>query len=263
MKKIIVLSIAIIATISTANGWNTRLNEGVMILAHKHLTPQAAAVIEQHLGTSFADDMLFIAKAQKNKRSNFSQEVHFLHLDSNLAPITTSENDAYVQITKALDIIANRRNHKKAEVTMALRHLIELMCDIHNLGNVRIESYPLSQREFTMNYSNGKKGKNEVITKLGWGRLWDIYTSRHPGFSAPFWAEDLEVCWGAKKSEFMSGNLNEWVKHIGTKTANILNGVSEGMPLSVKQRNLWEDDHYEMAGRAAYRLAALLNETIK
>ena len=262
MKKIF-LMLAFAATVSVASAWEKRPDEGVFLLAVKHLTPEAKAVVEQYLGTTYSDDVFYLRNLETKKQATHSKELRYLHLSADLQPIGVEGEDALKGIEQALAVVRARDSHSKGEVVKALRTIINLMCEMHNMGYVRIENYPQSQAEFTFTCYNGDYGKRKTTSSVKWGRLWDSYTYWHGGFSGDLWAEDMELCLGEKRAELSKGTLYDWATQIGEKAAELYSRVNPDYVMTRRERNELEDLNYEMMARAGFRMAVLLNEAIK
>ena len=115
-----------------ACAWHTNSNAAVVVLATKHLTPEAKSVVVKHLGKTYEDDCGYIYSLERKlKRVGFT-ELHYLHLDKNFQPMDVDCEDALVALEKELALLAEREKHSDDEVKRALRFVINLMCDIHN-----------------------------------------------------------------------------------------------------------------------------------
>ena len=66
MKKII-LVLALALTVSVANAWNKPADEGVVILAKKHLSAEAKSLLNEYLGESYADDVQYLYTLERKK----------------------------------------------------------------------------------------------------------------------------------------------------------------------------------------------------
>jgi len=77
------------------------------------------------------------------------------------------------------------------------------------------------------------------------------------------WAEDIELCLGARRAELAAGGLNDWATQIGEKAAWLHSYINPEYSMTRRERNELEELNYEMMARAGYRLAALLNEVAK
>ena len=200
---------------------------------------------------------------EKKKKASHTKEIHYLHLDSSLKPMKVEGDDALVALESAIAVVRTRDSHSKEEVTKALRTIINLMCDIHNFSNVRIDGVAHSQSDFTFKGYGGDIGKRKVASKLWWSRFWTAYAGWHPGFSGNLWAEDLELCHGAKREELASGSLQDWVAQIGGEAAKLYERIVPEYEMTRRERNELEYLNYEMIARASYRLSKLLNEVVK
>ena len=262
MKKIF-LMLAFVATVSSASAWEKRPDEGVFLLAKKHLSPETKALVENYLGTTYNDDVFYLRNLEAKKKATHSKELRYLHLSADFKPIGVEGEDALKGIEQALAIVRAHQSHDKAEVVKALRIIINLMCEMHNMGYVRIEGYPQSQADFSFTCYAGDYGKRKTTAQYKWSRFWDFYTHWHGGFSGDLWAEDMELCLGEKREELSKGSLHDWATQIGEKAAELYSRVNPEYMMTRRERNELEELNYEMMTRAGYRLAVLLNEALK
>lgn len=262
MKKIfLVVAFALVAF--GASAWNLTQDEGVVILAAKHLSPESKSMVEKYLGTSYADDIQYLTNLEKKKAAKHSKEIHYLHLDSSLRPMKVEGDDALTALESAIAVVRTRDSHSKEDVVKALRTVINLMCDIHNFSYVRIEGVPHSQQEFTFQSYGGDIGKRKEAKPMRWDRFWASYAGWHVGFSGNFWAEDLELCHGKQREEFAAGSLQDWVAQIGAEASKLYERINPEYEMTRRERNELEYLNYEMVARASYRLSKLLNELAK
>lgn len=262
MKKIF-LMLALAMTVSMASAWEKRPDEGVFLLAKKHLSPEAKSMVEKYLGESYADDVFYLRNLEAKKQATHSKELRFLHLSADFKSAGVEGEDALKGIEQSLAVVRARDSYGTAEVRNALRTLINLMCDMHNFGYVRIEGVPQSQANFTFTCYTGDYGKRKTTAPYKWQRFWDLYTHWHGGFSGDLWAEDMELCLGAQREELSKGSLHDWAAQIGEKAAWLYSRVNPNYVMTRRERNELEDLNYEMMTRCGYRLAVLLNEAVK
>lgn len=262
MKKIFLI-LALVLTVSVASAWEKRPDEGVVLLATKHLTPEAQQLVTKYLGDNYEDDVLYLTMLERSKRAEHTKEIHFLHLDSELNPMSVDGYDALNSLEQALEVVRMRDSRKKAEVTKALRVIINLMCDIHNFSNVRIQSHPHSQDDFSFQCYAGDIGKRKTKSPIKWSKFWISYTYWHGGTSGALWAEDMELNSGHKFAEYSQGTLRDWVAHIGTEANKLYSRINPTYEMTRRERNELEELNYEMMVRAGFRLAVLFNELAK
>ena len=261
MKKIFLL-VAFALTVSVASAWHKNCNAGVVALAVKHLTPEAKGVVDKYLGSAYEDDCGYIYALERKKEVFYTKEVHYLHLDGNFQPMSVEGDDALATIEKSLNVLRAHKSHSNAEVKVALRYVINLMCDIHNFSNIRIENIPHSQADFSFKRQKSEYKPNEYTT-YQWSTFWLKLSNSLGVFHADLWAEDMELCHGGKYAEFTKGTLRDWAADNGAKAAAYLAYVYPDSVITL--RNYLEMDfaNYDMVARAGFRLAALLNEALK
>jgi hypothetical protein len=262
MKKIF-LMLVFALTFSMASAWERRPDEGVFLLAKKHLSPEAKAVVEQYLGTNYNDDVYYLRNLEIKKKATHSKELRYLHLSADLKPIGVEGEDALKGIEQSLAVIRDHKSQSKAEVVKAFRIFINLMCEMHNMAYIRIEGYPQSQADFTFTCYSGDYGKRKTTAECKWVKFWDAYTYWHGGFSGDLWAEDMELCLGEKRAELSKGSLYDWATSVGKKAAELYSRVNPTYVMTRRERNELEDLNYEMMTSAGYRMAVLLNEALK
>lgn len=262
MKKILLLIVAITVAFE-AGAWGRQADEGVVLLAKKHLSSDAREMVETYLGETYSDDVLYLRTLERKKQATHSKELRYLHLGADLKPVGVEGEDAVKGIEQSLLIIRNRNSHDKAEVVKAFRTLFNLICDMHNFAYVRIEGVPHSQEAFKFACYQGDYGSRKKTSMISWSRFWDLYAGWHTGFSGDLWAEDMELCMGDKRAEFSSGSLHDWATQIGEKAAILYGRINPEYVMTRRERNELEEWNYEMMVRAGYRLAVLLNEAAK
>ena len=270
MKKIF-LFLAFVITVSVASAWSRKCDEAVMIIASEHLTPEASKVVKKYLGKSYADDVQYLYSIEKEQFKTLSKkarkaaaEVHYLHLNSEFQPKSVKGKDALKATEQALDVIRNRSSHSKAEVTAALRTVINLMCDMHNLSKIRIDGIKHSFGDFKYTIPGGEYGRYAQETKNGkWSKTWTSFDGGYPFFSVNYWAYDMRIFIGDKYADYAKGSLREWVTENGALAAKYLEIYKPKVVVPYMDRRWTTPVSYDMMIKASCRLAALLNETIK
>ena len=266
MKKIFIL-LALAFTTSIAQAWHNNCHEGIVILAVEHLDSKAKSAVENYLGESYKDDIKNLYKLEKAGKAKHTEEIHYLHLDKKFKPITkkkNSKNDAYAAINSQLEIIKAHNKYSKAEVTAALRTLIDLMCDIHDLALIRIKGYPHSYEDFTYLVPKSEYGKAaKKFTKVKWSKSWNRFGNYPAGFSGAFRAYDMKLCLDGRFDEFTKGGLLDWIADNGAIAASYLDICLPDEILPYMEDKKREDVNYDMMIKASCRLAVLLNEAFK
>ncbi|MBQ5689973.1 MAG: hypothetical protein IIV24_00610, partial [Alistipes sp.] len=86
----------------------------------------------------------------------------------------------------------------------------------------------------------------------------------HAAYSPEMWLEELGVMFGNKKAELSAGTLRDWVGDIGNYSKSVYEHLRKENNLFV-HATIHSYDLFSMScvGKAAYRLAALLNDNLK
>ena len=263
MKKIF-LFLAFVSIVLVANAWTNNCEEGIVIMASRHLTPKAKAVVDRYLGDKYNDDIHYLYTLESKKKATHTKEIHYVHLDENLQPMSVEGDDALVALEAALAVVASYENNSDEEVVKALRTVINLMSDIHHLSSYRIASIPYSQKTHTFtrrSYDYGEK-KNET-SKVNWHKMWGSFSRRYSGFSSEFWAYEMNIGASKKKEEYSNGTLRDWVAENGEIAASYLTICTPDYVMPPFDFHSLEEVNYGMMARASFRLAAVLNATIK
>ena len=165
---------------------------------------------------------------------------------------------------QALEIIRNRNSHSKAEVTTALRTVINLMCDMHNLSKIRIDGIKHSFRDFKYTIPGGEYGRYAKEVKKGtWSKSWNSFDGGYGFFTVKYWANDMRIFIGDKYAEFAKGTLREWISESGALAAKYLEIYKPNVVVPYMDRRWSTPVSYDMMIKASCRVATLLNETIK
>ena len=244
---------------SYAVAWPKIGHETVATIATEELKPSVRKQVERILG----GDIISAEASFEAMCKQPSVESYRLYLNEELQP-TGNEGDILCQIEKYADILRNRTSHPEALQLEALRALIHLVSDMHCIAYVRLADEPLSE-EFNFTYPKMTSIKGKVYMGKGtWHKLWYVrFFNNHQGFTPQMFAENILMAYASQRDDYAKGTPRDWAKEMGVQTRSLLVGMSEGIELPHKQVNLYEDIHEQNVAKAAYRLAALLNEIFR
>lgn len=267
MKKIILVAIMVATTLS-ASAWSTNYDKAVYLVASQNYNPKTYELVSYYVNKDHTRASNHLAWHRRNDRHLETANWHSLHLDKDLKPNAKDANDALVQIEKALEIIRNRDQYEKSEVSFAVHTVMNLVVDMHNLSNVFIEGIPQSGTDFQLDISQcTTAGRPIRWFKYSWKKLWTMrYQTFHGNavYSPQMWSEDIVCMYGDKKDEFSAGTLHDWATDIGTYTKGVYERLeAEGGRFIHKTVQEHEPLHMACLARAAYRIAAILNENLK
>lgn len=263
MKRLILFMLSVFAVycVSAQTGPSTkRVFEGSMILAQRHLSEDGKAFVKSFLGQSFYEDVQYLYHLEKKNQASHSNDIHFLYLDKNFRPMKREGDDLIAKIEESMAVVRDREGRERAEVVNALRTIINLMCDMHNIGHVRLESVPHSMQDFKIwRYSGDTPKYNKRKFQVEWSRFWNVYSGSHNGMTGTMWADDYELAYGAKAKEYASGSLYDWAADVGRTANEIYKWAVPDYEMSRIQRNDLEDFYFEMMAKLGYRLATMLD----
>lgn len=270
MKRISILLVFVLSAL-VANAWSRKCDEAAMIVASEHLSPTTKKLVKKYLGKSYTDDVHYLYDLEAEQAPQLSKkarqaaaEVHYLHLDKDLQPKSVKGKDALKSLEAALEVVRNHTSHPKREVTAALREVINLVCDMHNLSKIRIDGIKHSQRDFWYLVPRAEFGKKKSETsKVKWSRSWRTFDGGYSFFSANYWAEDLRVYIGGRYADYATGTPREWASEYGAFASRYLEMCKPKQTVGYMDRREMFTLNYEMYVKTTCRLAALLNENLK
>ena len=265
MKKII-LAVMLIAATFSAKAWHHLCDKGVLLAAAQNYTPETRQLVQKYVGEDMSKGAYYLATLRKDGKMLETEGWHKLHLNADLKPAAADDQDAYVQIEKALEVIRNHKKHDAKRVRFALYTVMNLVIDMHNISNVAIEGVANSGTDFQFTSSKGTaNGRPAKYFPYSWKTLWTTrYIHQHSGYTAAMWANEIEVMFGDKKAEFAAGTLVDWTNDIGKYTKKVHDVLeANGGQFLHATIQAHEPLHMSCVGRAAYRLAALLNANLK
>ena len=238
--------------------------ECIATLAEQNLTNKAKSETAKILGGNLASNSWWLQTIAKEEATKYTASWHYINVNAELKSTTDSEKDGVVQIERCAEILRNRTEHSDSTVVAALKTMIHLVADMHNISHIKISNIPNSKRNFKLQISNGFKGKKEKITQSTWRKYWESnIIGRHASFSAELFAADLQTCYGADKERFSKGDVRHWAADVASLAAPLYKWAKPDMVMSREQDNRLEPMNDKTMARAGYRLAALLNDIFK
>lgn len=259
MKRI-VLVIAFVATIFSAEAWTGVVNRASYLIAQKYMTPQALAEYNRIWKLRESVDYKWVA--DKNAKAV---------LDADLRSTTTDEKDIVVRIEKAVEVLRNSANHTDKEQFEALETLRRLIVELHTISRIAIDGVEHSQKDFEFTWSSNREGpspdkidKYEKRGKLTWHKLWSSnFCFWHQAWSSDYYAYDIDLRFGRLREQAMQGTVRDWAQEVGVRARPMYEWAQPDMLMRYEPRLNLEDVHLEMVARAGYRLAAIMNSVAK
>lgn len=256
MKKIIAVVFAVVLMANEAYAFKAFGHQTIAALAEKHLTDNAKREVKAILKDGMIKHSMWLYSLRSKSELANVQTWQFTTLNAEGKSTTTDENDCVVAVERAAQVLRDRKNESDSLVRASLLTIIQLVGDMHNISNIRIEGIEAT-KGFTYAFNSKKNSSGK------WHTLWHNYTNRHDVFSPEYYAADIEIFIGEKKAEYEKGTPRFWAENVGEDVVRCLEVVNPEIQVTVETVNRFEDIHNKCMAKAGYRLAALLNDIFK
>lgn len=236
-----------------AMAWTAEVNKAILMLAEENLSNKTKKGVESILDKPLS--AVVFANNGKNQT----------RLNEGGKSVTTDEKDAVVRLEKALSTI-NNQNASMAEVKAALLDAIELTVDIHCPANILIDKK--LEDDFTFGRDNGRP-KNSRWFKVKdrkWRAMWHSqYHIDHGAFSAEMYLYDWHIATKGMAKQYKKSEIapRAWAEQTGARVFESLKIFYPGAIVNMLEITKQEPVNDAAMYDAAFRLAALLNSTLK
>lgn len=263
MKKIFI-ALALLLGVKSAQAWNWVYDQAALLLAFENMTTAAQSEMQKYLGDDIRQQIQTFEQARKKGNMTESADWRTIQLDMDLKPVVADDKNAIAQLENAVEVVKNRTSKDNEEVELAIRKIIELTIEMHNVANVYLEEFPYSKEDFEFRQSQGGYGKKEKFRNRKWKHFWTYgFSVFHSAWSAEMHVRDLKVCHGRYKEQYMAGSIRDWATDMGKLVKPLYEWAAPYCDLSRKAHAEEEERFYAGVARAAYRIAALMNEATK
>ena len=263
MKKIIAILFVATMVVNKAYGFKAFGHSTIAAIAENHLTEKAKGDVRAILEADITKHAMWLYSLRNKPQLAHIQEWQYATLNAEGKSVTTYDNDAVVALERAVDVLRNRKNESDSLVKASLRTVIQLVGDIHNISNIRIEGNEATKGfDFTLYAVTKGSSAGEKMTKRksSWRALWHNYTNRHDVFSPQYYAADIELSYANKKAEYEKGTPRFWAENVGEDVVRCLEVISPNVLVKTEIEHRYENINDKCMAKAGYRLAALLNE---
>ena len=266
MKKIIAILFVATMVVNNAYAFKAFGHQTIAAIAERHMTEKAKSEAHAILKAGMTKHAMWLYSLRKNPQLAHTQEWQISTLNAEGKSVTTYENDAVVALERAVEVLRNRKNESDSLVQASLRTVVQLVGDIHNISNIRIEGNEATNGfDFTLYAVTKGSSAGEKMTKRknSWRALWHNYTNRHDVFSPQYYAADIELSLANKKAEYEKGTPRFWAENVGEDVVRCLEVIYPNALIKTEIEHRYEDINDKCMAKAGYRLAALLNEIFK
>lgn len=219
--------------------------------------------VEQRL-TKNANKEIVAVLGKPLSEVEFQKERKVTTLNAEGRSVTREAEDAVMRLENALFALDNFGTYSDENKRKALLVVIYHIIDIHSPVNIKIEG--LIDGNFTFCHNNGREKTHPRFktTNLTWQRLWtDLFPGRHSAFSVDMYCTDLAIATRDKAKSYIGGNPRKWVEEIGREVRSIHGYCHEGSEIDLHTLLPLEEMHDKCMYRAVYRLAYMLNKSLK
>lgn len=259
MKKIFLI-VAFVAIVFSAKAWSAVVNGASFHIAKKYMSKEALAEYNR---------LVALRKTVEHK-SVEDKDAKVL-LDAELRSTTTCEKDVVVRIERAIEVLRNSDKHTDQEQCEAFVTLRQMLIKLHTISAIAIEGVEHSHHDFEFTWSSNREGptpekidKYEKRVKLTWHKLWSSnFCFWHQAWSSKYYAYDINLRFKGLSQQAMQGSVRDWAQEVGQRAKPMYEWAKPDMLLRNEPCLKLEDIHLEMVARAAYRLAAIMNSTVK
>ena len=242
---------AMVAT--EASAWTAEVNKAILMLAEENLSSKAKKEILNIVGAPLPS--IEFANGGKSKT----------RLNESAKSVTTDEKDAVVLLEKAIATLS-KRDASAAERKSALLTAVEMTVDIHCLSNILIDKH--LEKDFTYGRDNGRPKNSRwfKVQKREWQAMWHSrYHKDHGVFSAEMYLYDWHIATKGLAKTYKKEAVapREWAEQTGASVMEMLKTYYPDAVVNMLEITKHEDVNDLAMYAAAFRLANVLNQTLK
>ena len=255
MKRLIVLTLAVVFAAGPAFGWGREGHEVIAKIAENHLQPSAKKKIEKYLD---GYSIVYFAKWMDDYRNTpeygFTTKWHTAPVNADLkyedSLLNPKTGNAIYGLETAVEALKNRKELSDSAIAVNIKYIIHIVGDMHCPSHVKYTTYD-------WDYS-------VVIPKSGKVTLhsaWDaaiIRSTRY--FSATEWVEEIDLLSRKEAKEVVKGTPRDWFHESAERCTVQFEWMLPDKKVSQDVLNKAVpliETQFVLAG---YRLAHILNE---
>lgn len=251
LRYIVAVVAALVAV--EASAWTATVNRAILILAEENLSGRAKRELSEILGSPLSE-VKFINKGKSQTRLNESGK-----------SVTTEANDAVVKLEKAIATL-ERKEASVEERKAALLTVAEMTVDIHCPANILVDK--VLEEDFKFGRDNGRPKKSRwfKIDDKEWRKMWHRdYHSGLGAFSTDMYIYDWHISTKGMAKKFKKQPIapRQWAEQTGEVVLSALKVFKPNSVVDRMEITLLEEVNNSCMYNAAFRLANLLNQTLK
>ena len=285
MKKIVAVIAAIVLILPAQRtfAWGGWAHKFITYTAEHHLEPEVKAKVEKYLGSSMMNHCSWMDQIRKPVRNKKHPQheyhqpwAHTLawHMITANKDLELSDERAYnndgdllPNLKVCVENLKNHRNLTDSAVVVNLKCVIHMIEDMHCPCHVYYTEFPDCFRKpgvkyrwdlFKLTYEGKPASYHKVWDGMSLLELYPEYNKDYDKFLAK-----LDNLSAKKRAKICEGTLEEWATQTAKDCRVIYEWAKPGDNISrdflLKHRKLSVQQYH----RASYRLAYILNETMR
>ncbi len=286
MKKIFVglLFISLLASVEQVSAWGFWAHQFITYTADKHLDKDVRTKVEGYLGSPMIEHATWMDEIRRPiRRKNHPDHAkaqawrpslrwHHMVVDEKFRVSdkrsSIGSGDMLPNLEKCIENLRNHRNMTDSAVAVNLKYVIHMMEDMHCPSHIYYTEFPDCFEPTTP--KGRKRDQMRIIyegKKTSYHAVWDgeSILTLYPEFGEDYelFRKKLDKYSAKQRSKICRGTLNDWASDAGKRCRPIYDKIKPGDSIDreflVGYRKISEGQ----AMRSAYRLAHILNETLK
>lgn len=248
-----IVVVLLVLTAREAYAWSDAANRAVLMLAEDNLSRRAKREIAEVLGAP-------LNTIEFDKKSSST-----VQLNVECKSVTKAEKDAVVLLEKSVATL-KKEDATVVERKEALCVLAQMVVEIHNPANIRIEGNLEKDFDFGVDNDLPKDSWLHKVTKMSWQKMWNAQIDRtQRSFSAEMYLYDWHIATKgmAKQYKGEKSAPRKWAEHTGTKVLPLLETFKPDAVVSNLEIIKLEELNNHCRYDAAFRLAGLLNDIFR
>ena len=284
MKRFFILLMTVsLFCVQESYAWGGWAHKLIAIIAETHLTPEVREKTEKYLGSPIYNHATWMDQVPMWKKNHIPgwEQTSWWHMCTvdkvgrkkyaiSDKRASTGDGDLYPNLVQCVENLKNHRNLTDSAVMISLKCVIHMVGDMHCPCHIfytefedcfprKINGKRYPRHDQIRIYYNGKKTTNH--------RVWDGLSIReiYPEYKANYekFRAALDVVSPKKRAKMCKGTIEEWVLQNAKDCRYIYDDITPNC--KIDRQYLLDNQKLskQQCLRSAYRLAHILNETMK
>lgn len=288
MKRVVILivSVALLLSARSAFAWGNVAHKAIADIAENHLTPEVKEKVRRYLDGPLAKEAVWMDRvafwAKKHwwyipgwEQLSYS---HTMVVDEKFRPSDKRAHSGGGNLLPTLkECIENLRNHRNltdSAVVVNLKCVIHMVGDMHCPSHIYFTEFPdcFALPKSLDPEKKGRKARDRMIIyyngkKMNYHHYWDqiALTELYPEYGKDYekFSFAFDTAKPKKRAKICKGSIDDWVYDIAKSCRPLYNGIKAGDHIGKEYVESTGKLAQWQCAKAGYRLAHILNETMK